>query len=195
MLSRSRKLAPLALVLVAALALSACGDSHTRVTTGTYAGESGANAPYLDVGALVYQVQLSRQLNPSDSEDAGYLEGLTPAQRLLLPGQEWFGVFLQVYNHNSFAFPASTAITIFDTQGNTYAPIVPDLSNPYAYRGGPVPAKGMIPEPDNTQAFGPTQGALVLYKINTVSLDNRPIKVKIESPSGLGQTASAVLDV
>ena len=53
----------------------------------------------------------------------------------------------------------------------------------------------MIPELDTTQSFGPTQGALLLYKIHTVSLDNRPIKVKIESPSGLGQTASAVLDV
>jgi hypothetical protein len=184
-----------ALALVAALALSACGDSHTRVTTGTYAGESGANAPYLDVGTLVYEVQLSRQLNPSNTEDAGYLQGLTPAQRLLLPGQEWFAVFMQVYNHTAFAFPASTAITIHDTQGNVYAPIVPDLTNPYAYRGGPVPAKGMIPELDTTQAFGPTQGALLLYKIHTVSLDNRPIKVKIESASGLGQTASAVLDV
>ncbi len=195
MLSRSRKSAPLVLALVAALAFSACGSSHTRVTTGTYAGESGAAAPYLNVGTLVYQVQLSRQLNPSNTEDAGYLEGLTPAQRLLLPGQEWFAVFLQVYNHNSVTLPASTAITIYDTQGNVYAPIMPDLSNPYAYRGGPVPARAMIPELDTTQSFGPTQGALVLYKIHTVSLDNRPIKVRIESPSGLGQTASAVLDV
>jgi hypothetical protein len=193
--SRSRKLVPVALALVTALALSACGSSHTRVTTGTYAGESGASAPYLDVGPLVYQVQLSRQLNPTDSEDAGYLEGLTPAQRLLPAGQEWFAVFMQVYNHNAFALPASTAITIYDTQGNVYAPIVPDLSNPYAYRGGAVPAEGMIPELDTTSSFGPTQGSLLLYKINTVSLDNRPIKVKIESPSGLGQTASAVLDV
>ena len=61
--------------VLAALALGACGDSHTKVTTGTYAGESGANAPYLDVGPLKYQVQLSRQLNPANSEDSGYLAG------------------------------------------------------------------------------------------------------------------------
>ncbi len=43
----------LALLAVAAvLGLSACGDSHTKVSGGTYAGESGANAPYLDVGPL-----------------------------------------------------------------------------------------------------------------------------------------------
>ena len=83
---------------MAVFALGACGDSHTRVTTGTYAGESGANAPYLNVGPLVYEVQLSRELNPSNIEDAAYLQGLTPAEAQLEPGQEWFGVFMQVYN-------------------------------------------------------------------------------------------------
>ena len=72
--------------LLAARALAACGDSHTKVTTGTYAGESGQNAPYLDVGPLVYEVQLSRQLNPSDVEDAAYLQGLTPAAAQAQPG-------------------------------------------------------------------------------------------------------------
>ena len=65
MSSRRRKSSLLALALAAALGMGACGDSHTKVTTGTYAGESGANAPYLDVGPLVYQAQLSRQLPDS----------------------------------------------------------------------------------------------------------------------------------
>src|SRR5256885_16110215 len=64
-----------ALALLGALMLAACGDSHTKVTSGTYAGESGANAPYLDVGPLVYEVQQSRQLNPFDVEDAPYRGG------------------------------------------------------------------------------------------------------------------------
>src|ERR1700760_1275951 len=102
-----RKLPLLAAAVLAALALVACGDSHTKVTTGTYAGESGANAPYLDVGPLTYQVQLSRQLNPTNSEDQGYLKGLTTAERKLYPGQEWFGVFVQVYNNGEH--PAKAA--------------------------------------------------------------------------------------
>src|SRR5262249_38069519 len=77
MSSTSRKLASLALPALAALALGACGSSHSRVTTGTYAGESGASAPYLDVGPLTYEVQLSRALNPYNVEDASYLQGLT----------------------------------------------------------------------------------------------------------------------
>src|ERR1700739_1562201 len=111
-----RKLPLLAAALLAALALGACGDSHTKVSTGTYAGESGANAPYLTLGPLIYQVQLSRQLNPTNSEDAGYLQGVPYAEGRLLPGQEWFGVFMQVYNDTEHAHPATEAITISDTE-------------------------------------------------------------------------------
>jgi hypothetical protein len=195
MFSRLRKLPLAVLAVLAVLALSACGDSHTKVTTGTYAGESGANAPYLNVGPLIYEVQLSRQLNPFDTEDAGYLQGLSAAERQLAPGQEWFGVFLQVYNNNSVQQPAASSLTVTDTQGNTYTPLVPGQTNGYAYRGGMVPAKSLLPVPNSTASFGPTQGALLLYKIQIVSLDNRPLEIKIANPSDPAETASAELDV
>src|ERR1700733_6542801 len=118
MSSRLRKLPLLGVILLAAGALGACGNSHTKVTTGTYAGESGQNAPYLDVGPLVYEVQLSRELNPTNPEDAAYLQGLSPAELKLAPGQEWFGVFVQVYNNDSRAISSATELTISDTQGN-----------------------------------------------------------------------------
>jgi hypothetical protein len=195
MSSRLAKLTPVATALLASLALGACGDAHTRVTTGTYAGESGAAAPYLDVGPLVYEVQISRQLNPFDVEDAAYLRGVPLAQRQLAPGQEWFGVFIQVYNHSSSGLPAATSTTVTDTQGNTYTPIVPDQSNEFAYRAGLVPANSRLPVPDSVASFGPTQGALLLYKIQTVSLDNRPLEIRIVDPSQPSQRASAELDV
>jgi hypothetical protein len=195
MSSRLRKLPLVAIALLLALALGACGESHSRVSTGTYAGESGANAPYLDVGPLVYEVQISRQLNPFDTEDASYLRGLSPAQRQLAPGQEWFGVFMQVYNHTSRELPAATELTVTDTQGNTYSPIVPDQANEFAYRAGLVPASGQLPVPNSVSSFGPTQGALVLYKIQAVSLDNRPLEFKIVDPTEPAQKASAELDV
>src|SRR5580704_15284298 len=120
MISRLRKLPLASAALVAVLALSACGDSHTKVTTGTYAGESGANAPYLDVGPLVYQVQLSRELNPYDVEDVSYLKGVGVAERQLAPGQQWFGVFVQVFNNHDVPHIAAPSMTISDTQGNVY---------------------------------------------------------------------------
>jgi hypothetical protein len=194
MRSPLRKLLLVLPAIPAAFALAACGDSHTRVTTGTYAGESGANAPYLDVGPLTYEVQLSRQLNPANREDAAYLQGLSPAQARLEAGQEWFAVFVQVYNNSSESHPAATRMTIDDTQGNAYAPIVP-AGNPYAYRAGNVPAKGQLPEADTTAGDGPTQGALLLYKIHVVSLDNRPLEFRIASPEDPRESANAELDV
>jgi hypothetical protein len=190
-----RKHLSLLLALLAAVALSACGDSHTRVSTGTYAGESGANAPYLNVGPLVYEVQLSRELGPSDTEDAAYLQGLSPAERALAPGQEWFGVFVQIYNSTSTSLPAATSLTVTDTQGNSYIPVIPDSTNPFAYRGGLVPANSRLPLPESIANAGSTQGALLLYKIQAISLDNRPLELKIVDPSDVSRSASAELDV
>jgi hypothetical protein len=195
-MTRSLRKTPLAvLALLAVFALSACGDSHTRVTTGTYAGESGKNAPYLNVGPLVYEVQLSRELNPANIEDAAYLKGLTPAEAHLEPGQEWYAVFIQVTNHNSVALPTATNLTISDTQNNIYTPIVPGSENEFAYRAGRVPAKGELPLPESVASQGATGGAVLLYKIQVVSLDNRPLELKIVAPNNASQTASAELDV
>lgn len=180
---------------LAALGLGACGDSHTRVTTGTYAGESGQNAPYLNVGRLIYEVQLSRELNPADTEDRAYLAGLPASVRKLNPGEEWFGVFMQVFNETERTHKAATSFTISDTQGNSYTPVAAAPANEFAYRGGSVPSKGRIPALNTVAANGPTQGALLLYKIKIASLDNRPLELKIVDPVDPSQTASAELDV
>src|SRR5271169_1382996 len=153
-MSSPRKFPLAALALLAVFALSACGDSHTKVTTGTYAGESGASAPYLNVGPLVYEVQLSRELNPYAVEDSAYLQGLTPAERKLEPGQEWFGVFIQVYNNSSRARVAANSVTLADTQSNLYVPVVPGLSNQFAYRGGLIPGRSRVPVLDSVAANG-----------------------------------------
>jgi len=184
-----------ALAALAMLALGGCGDSHSKVSTGTYAGESGASAPYLDVGPLTYQVQISRQLNPFDVGDAPYLQGLSPAQRTLLPGQEWFGVFIQVYNNTPRTRLAATSLTISDSQNNVYFPVVPDQTNQFAYRAGLVPGAGRLPVLDSVAANGASQGALLLYKIGIASLDNRPLELKIVDPTNPARTASAELDV
>jgi hypothetical protein len=191
-----RKLSLALPAVLAAVSLAACGDSHTKVTTGTYAGESGQNAPYLDVGPLVYEVQLSRQLNPTNPEDVSYLQGLSPEQAKLEAGQEWFGVFVQVYNNGSSSQQASTQMSISDTQGNTYTPIVAPATNLYAYRGGAVRGgEQLLPPADTTAYFGPTQGSLLLFKIKLASLDNRPLELKIVDPADAAQYASAELDV
>ncbi len=183
-----------ALALVAVLALGACGDSHTRVSTGTYAGEAGDAAPYLNVGPLVYEVQVSRELNPANAEDAAYLQGVPPAQRALNPGEEWFAVFIQVYNQTSTPHLGATNMTISDTEHNLYTPIALDQTNEFAYRGGLVPADSRVPPPGTVAANGGSQGAMLLYKIQVASLDNRPWTFRIVDPNDASQSASAILD-
>jgi hypothetical protein len=195
MFSRPRKLPLVVLSLLAVLALSACGSSHTRVTTGTYAGEAGYAAPYLYVGPLIYEVQLSRELDPFNAEDAVYLQGVPAAESKLETGQEWFGVFIQVYNNTSQEQLAASDIKVYDTQGNTYSPIVLEQSNDFAYRGGAVPPKSQLPLPGTIADDASPQGALLLFKIQLASLENRPLEVKIVDPLNPSESASAELDV
>jgi hypothetical protein len=195
MFSRLRKLPPIVLAVLVVLGISACGDSHTKVTTGTYAGEAGKAAPYLNVGPLLYQVQVSRQLNPANQEDQSYLQGLSPSERELGPGEEWFAMFVQVFNNSGQPYTDSSSFTITDTQENSYTPVSLGEANQYAYRQGTVPAKSQIPRPGTVAAdFGP-QGALLLFKIKIVSLDNRPMELKVTNPENPAESASAVLDV
>jgi hypothetical protein len=114
---------------------------------------------------------------------------------LVRPGEEWFGVFMQVYNNSSLPHPIATDLTVSDTQGNVYHPIVPDATNSFAYRPAVLPANSQVPAPSTVAAAGPTQGALLLYKIKVASLDSRPLTLKIVDPADQTQTASAELDV
>jgi hypothetical protein len=181
--------------LLLALALSGCGSADEKSHHGTYAGEGGVAAPYLSLGPLVYQVQISRALNPFDEEDSYYLAGLTGAQARLSFGEEWFGIFIQVHNRSSLPRPAASAVTVSDFLGNRYLPVIPLGSNPFIYNGGIVPAEGQIPGLNSPAASGPTQGALLLYKIKDYSLENRPLTLRIFNPANPASSASAELDV
>jgi hypothetical protein len=194
--SRRRKLLALAGAALIAVSLAACGgDSELKETSGTYAGEGGAGAPYLSVGPLVYQVQISRALNPYDTEDSAYLQGLSASQRQLRPGEEFFAVFMQVMNETTKPHETASEVTISDIEGNVYHPIEPGQSNLFAYRPeATVPAKNQLPTPSSIASSAPINGLMLLYKIKLESLEYRPLKVKIVSPTNRSETASAELD-
>ena len=67
--------------------------------------------------------------------------------------------------------------------------------NPFAYRPETIARNSRLPALDTTAANGPTQGALLLFKIQVVSLDNRPLTLKVVDPTDAAETASAELDV
>ncbi len=58
------------LVLALALALSACGSSHTPLNHEDNTGAGGVNSDYITLDGLKYQVQVSRLLDPYKVEDA-----------------------------------------------------------------------------------------------------------------------------
>src|SRR3954464_2691943 len=97
----------------ACLALAGCGEK-TDITT--FAETEGI---YVDVGNLVYQVQLSRYMNPGDIEDRDYMRGLPLNTKLQAPpGEIWFGVFMRVKNYTDQAVSPTRDFVITDTEGN-----------------------------------------------------------------------------
>jgi hypothetical protein len=176
-------------VVACAVAVSACGNKEAETLHGSTEGA------YLELGGLKYQVQISRLLNPASIEDRDYLIGLNAAQRKLPAGQEWFAVFMRVENDGEKAGRAATDYTITDTQDTRFRPVPLGADNVFAYRGGTLQPKDVLPAPDSPAGQGTIQGSLLLFKIPTTNLENRPLELSIRSPAAPGKAATVDLDV
>jgi hypothetical protein len=182
-----RLAATTAVAIVAATSLSACGGEEPR------AGET--EGIYVNTGELKYQVQISRQLNAADFEDRDYLVGLPAADKTLPVGQEWFAVFIRVFNMTKDAHPAASQFEIRDTTGEKFTPIAVDTSvNRVAYKAAEVGAGDQIPVPGSLARENLTQGGLILFKVPNGTYANRPLELHITPPGG-GKEATVDLDV
>jgi hypothetical protein len=169
----------LLLALVAAL-FAGCGNAGEEVT------EAETEGVYLTVSGLTYQVQMSRYLNPGDVEDEEYLRGLPEGIPAELPGDEtWFGVWMRVKNYSDEPLTPTSGFTIVDTQENEFRPVPLDANqNPFVYEPFELQHAQVLPRPDTAAASGPIQGSLILFRLTTESLQNRPLKLEIESGGG-----------
>jgi hypothetical protein len=184
-----RRIAFIATLCAAVLLAAGCGDKESVVKTATTEGTT------VDVGDLKYQVQISRYLNPNDPEDEYYLRGL-PATTPLDLGQDavWFAVFMRVKNESEATRTPTTQFTITDTENNKFMPVgIDDKVNPFAYVPTPIPHAGVLPEPESPSANGPIQGSLILFRIDSADLQNRPLVLHIDGPRG--DTATVELDL
>jgi hypothetical protein len=171
------------------LAAAGCGRGEGVRTTAETEGL------YLDIGGLKYQVQLSRYINPADPEDAEYLAGLPESTAEPQSDETWFGVWVRVQNVSGETRRAADTWEIHDTQENVYRPIPIDREdNPFIYDAVDVPPDAVLPQPDTAAAQGPIQGLLLLFKLKTESLQNRPLELKF-SHGAQGQVATYDLDV
>jgi len=165
-----RRLTASVLALGAVLALAACGNKPELQT------EADTEGTYLNVGPLTYQVQISRQLNPRDTEDQTYLQGIVPSEAKLDTGQTWFGVFVLALNEGDKDQFAASNFAIEDTQDHVYRPIPQSPRNPFTYHARVIPAGERIPKVDSVASEGVIAGSLLLFKLPRTTLDNRPLE-------------------
>ncbi len=195
----SPRLAASLLALLAALGLAACGAKKEDPSAPVVRASPHVLAPeglYYEIGGLKYQIQISRQLNPSDSEDRGYLRGIPAGQSRLKSGETWFGIFLRVQNESSRPIDPARELAIRDTQGNVFRPIGLNATNVFAYNPtAPIGPREVLPQPDTPAAETTIQGSVVLFKMTNLALDNRPLELEIKTPDVPQQTAIIDLDV
>jgi len=173
-----RRLLVISAALCAFLA-AGCGNKEDVVTQGDTEGI------YLDVGDLKYQIQISRYMNPDDIEDKSYMVGLPSSTSQTSGDETWFGVFIRVQNETDETIAPANDFVIEDTQDNLYRPVPLDTNiNPFAYKPDPIPPKGLIPEPDSAASDTTIQGSLLLFKVKTESLQNRPLEFRFKRGSG-----------
>jgi hypothetical protein len=186
-----RKLPTTLAALLSATALAACGSTHQPTTHGDSEGA------YIQAGPLVYQVQLSRELNPSNVEDRQLLAGLPAGTAKPAGNEEWFGVWLRVQNPTDRSAPLASGFRIVDTLGNAYTPIGLPASNNLSYQPRNLPGtKGqpIEPDPDSIAGQSSIQGSMLLFKLNTSVYANRPLELEITPPGG-GAPSTVELDL
>jgi hypothetical protein len=183
-----------AFVCVLALAgglLSGCGENPR---------ENNASREGLPerVGGIDYNVYITRELNLKDVEDSGYYQGPEAP-----PGFALYGVFLTACNPATSAtspnVPAADDFTVIDTQGNRFRPLTLPANNIWAYHPRPLKHLACIPKAGTLASSGPTNGALLIFKLPLSALENRPLDLEIVSPpdphTGKSETGRIELDV
>jgi hypothetical protein len=187
--SRFRHLVAALAVLALALGAAACGNKEDVRTVAETEG------PYLDVGPLQYQVQISRQLNPTDEEDKSYFLGVSEQDLKINADETWFGVWVKAFNRTDSTYPAANKFEIEDTVEKRYSPVEIAETNPFAYHPTPIPSGGQLPARDSVADEGAVGGSLLLFKLTLESLANRPLVLHIQSPGGNPPAAEVDLDV
>jgi hypothetical protein len=164
------------LALLAAVPVAGCGEEE-----GEDALESVEGEP-LHLDELIYNVAITRFLNPELTSDAEYLVGQEPEP----PGQSYLGVFLRITNESDDEdFESAGGYLVTDASGRQYEPLPSE--SPYALEiGAPVPADSSLPGADTTAAEGPIQGAMLLFLVDDDVSENRPLELEIEAGSGTG---------
>jgi hypothetical protein len=188
--SPARFLRPLALLgaVTLSLGLSACGRENNPPS----AENDGV---YEQAGNVTYQLEISRQLNQYSTEDSQYVRGVTGSEATLAPSALWYGVFLWAKNQTKSPQRTTDNFDIVDTVGHHYHPLALNTKlNPFAWTAQTLQPNAIEPAADTAASDGPTQGGLLLFKLNESVYSDRPLLLEIRSPAGRVE-ATISLDV
>ncbi|MBV9819576.1 MAG: hypothetical protein JOZ07_14680 [Solirubrobacterales bacterium] len=169
---RARRLWIIACAAVLAVGLTACGHKEAHPTL----ADANNNGGYIDAGPVTYQLEISRPLNPYSAEDSQYVKGLPSGTTAPSADEFWYGVFLWAKNQTHHDQTTIDNFEIVDTQGFAYYPIKVDPNvNAFAWTSQTIAPNQIQPGPSTVASDGPTQGGLLLFKLNNDAFSNRPL--------------------
>jgi hypothetical protein len=142
----------------------------------------------IKIDDLLFNVQITRELNPGDIEDKAYLVGQQP----LGPDEYYLGVFMRVENEGDASVQVPTDMRVVDTVGKSFRPL-PSNSLFALNLGGTLHPGDQLPEGESTAANGPIQGSMVLFRITTSAIQDRPLTLHITTSTG--STGEVELDI
>ena len=170
-----------AVAIVAGVLLSGCDtapENANQVTEGQG----------MKLDDLLFNVQITRELNPFDTEDKAYLVGQKP----LGPDQYYLGVFMRIDNEGDTSSQVPTDMSVVDTVGDTFKPL--PSSSLFALKlGDTLHAGDQLPEGESVAANGPIQGSMVLFRIDSSAIQDRPLTLHITTSTG--STGEVELDI
>src|SRR4051794_5468387 len=165
-----------AVVLIAAVALAAglagCGGKFDR--------NEVREGLTIQLGKVDYTVYMTRELNLAVPPDDAVAAGAPP----LAKDSAFYGVFLEACNNTAETLPATEGFKITDSVGNEYEPIPLPKTNVFAYRAKALRAGRCVPEVGSPADSGQVSGAMLLFLLPIVSIENRPVLLEIAPPRG-----------
>lgn len=179
---RKTTVAACALVVLAALALAACGTEGS-------AKNPAREGISLAVGGIDYNVFITRQLNLDIPPDQAYYDGPEPGR-----DATYYGVFIQACNNSKQPRLATGDFRVRDNQGNEFEPRELGARNAFAYHPRLLGPGECIPEPGSVAEQGPTAGALLLFELPLTITENRPLELEIRGGQPV-QTTAVDLDL
>jgi hypothetical protein len=177
----------LAAILAAVVAIAA-GVVLSGCDTAPENADQVSEGQGIKIDDLLFNVQITRELNPFDTEDKAYLVG----QKQLGPDQYYLGVFMRVQNEGDASVQVPTDLSVVDTVGDTFKPLPSDSL--FALKlGDTLHAGDQLPEGESVAANGPIQGSMVLFRIDSSAIQDRPLTLHITTSTG--STGEVELDI